>query len=52
MSGISRNEPSPLSGPTLVLAMLANRIPLILLPDLAWPAAVPAADFTPLGAPC
>lgn len=36
----------------LVTAMLANHIPLTLLPDLAWPATVAAADFTPVGAPC
>jgi hypothetical protein len=38
--------------PSLVLAMLANRIPLVLLPDLAWPGAVETADFTPIGTPC
>jgi len=37
---------------TLVLAMLANRIPLTLLPDLAWLTEVATTDFTPTGKPC
>jgi hypothetical protein len=48
---------SPVSAPTehdqmLVLAMLANRIPLTLLPDLAWLTDTTGTDFAPTGSPC
>jgi hypothetical protein len=37
--------------PDLVLAMLANRIPLTLLPDLAWLTETATTDFTRAGNP-
>jgi hypothetical protein len=40
------------AGTTVVLAMLANRIPLTLLPDLAWLTELAATDFVPAGKPC
>jgi len=52
MSRITRIDTPPAGDPAVVLAMLANRIPLVLLPDLAWPTTAEAADFTPVGAPC
>jgi hypothetical protein len=38
--------------PDLVLAMLTHRIPLTLLPDLAWLTEGTASDFVPAGTPC
>jgi hypothetical protein len=38
--------------PDLVLAMLANRIPLTLLPDLAWLTEGATTDFTSAPTPC
>jgi hypothetical protein len=37
--------------PDLVLAMLANRIPLTLLPDLAWLTDTATTDFAPAPTP-
>jgi len=52
MSRINPVDAPPATDPTLVLAMLANHIPLTLLLDLAWLNQGEAADFTPLRAPC
>jgi hypothetical protein len=52
---MSAHLPSPAASKaetTLVLAMLANRIPLTLLPDLAWLTGVATTDFVGAGRPC
>jgi hypothetical protein len=52
---MSDSAPTPVpfrADPALVAAMLANHIPLTLLPDLAWLHLPLAIDFTPLAAPC